>query len=190
MCNVLPSAKETLYSKLDVVQEFYERAAKPFQEVILALKEYEEKEMDPLEGASPYDEIKKNQDFLNLLGQSCLCLMSTVVDNYLQEFAREKGHPFNPDLFAKRKDKYKKTVTFFKENLGINLEELKYANGLPFDSLLIQEIICVRNSIQHQSRLWDLSCWHSKGFYGKFPRVKILRGSHTSTCCGGEREHW
>src|ERR1039458_8197187 len=112
MLNGLPDAKRTLNSKLDVIDEFYERAGTPFVELISALKEYEEKEMDPVQGQSPYDEIKKNQDFLNLLGQSCLCLMSTVVNDYLRDFATEKGHPFNPDLFA-REGKYKKIVAFF-----------------------------------------------------------------------------
>ena len=171
MLNGFPDAKETLNSKLSVIDDFYERAAKPFEEFISALKEYEEKEMDPVEGQSPYDEIKKNQDYLNLLGQSCLCLMSTVVNDYLRDFATEKGHHFNPDLFA-REGKYKKIVTFFKENLGITIEE-KDINGLPFDLSLIKEIIGVRNSIQHQSRLWDLSCWHGKGFYVKFPESRF-----------------
>ena len=169
MLNGLPDAKRTLNSKLDVIDEFYERAGTPFVELISALKEYEEKEMDPVQGQSPYDEIKKNQDFLNLLGQSCLCLMSTALNNYLRDFATEKGHPFNPDLFAKGKDKYRKTVTFFKEHLGINLEELKDTDGLPFDLALIKEIIDVRNSSQHENRFWDLSCWHSEGFYTEFP---------------------
>jgi hypothetical protein len=173
MCNVLPGAKETLYSKLDVVQEFYERAAKPFQEVISALKEYEEKEMDPLEGASPYDEIKKNQDFLNLLGQSCLCLMSTVVNDYLQDFAKEKGHPYRPSLLSFCKRRYLKIETFFKEELGINLKELKNINGLRFDLVLIREIIDVRNSIQHENRFWDLSCWHPESFYKEFPQSRF-----------------
>jgi hypothetical protein len=133
------------------------------------LKEYEEKEMDPAEGQ--YEEIKKNEDFLNLLGQSCLCLMSTVVNDYLRDFATEKGHPFNPDLFA-CKGKYKKIVTFFKEHLGITIEE-KDINGLPFDLSLIKEIIDVRNSIQHVNRFWDLSCWHSEKFYRSFPRSRF-----------------
>ena len=168
MLNGFPDAKETLSTKLDVIDEFYQRAAKPFEEFISALKEYQEKEMDPAEGQSPYEEIKKNQDFLNLLGQSCLCLMSTVIIDYLRDFAAEKGHPFNPDLFAKGKEKYKKTVTFFKEHLGVNLEELKYTNGLRFDLSLIKEIIDVRNSIQHENRFWDLSCWHTEGFHAEF----------------------
>ena len=172
MWNGLPSPKGTLCSKLDVIDEFHERAAKPFEELISALKEYEEKEMDPIQRQSPYDEIKKNQDFLNLLGQSCLCLMSTVVYDYLRDFAKEKGHRFNPDLFA-CKGKYKKTVTFFKENLGINLKELKHTNGLRFDLSLIIEITDVRNSIQHENRLWDLSCWHNEKFNRRFPRSRF-----------------
>lgn len=173
MLNGLPGAKETLNSKLDVIDEFYARAAKPFEELISALKDYEEKEMDPAEGQSPYDEIQKNQNFLNLLGQSCLCLMSTVVDNYLQDFVRERGHPFPPSLLSISNDKYRKIVTFFKDELGINLEELKDIDGLSFNLSLIKEIICVRNSIQHQSRFWDLSCAHSEKFYRKFPRSKF-----------------
>ena len=172
MLNGFPDAKETLNSKLDIIDEFYEKAATPFVECISALKEYEEKEMEPVQGQCPCDEIKKNQDILNLLGQSCLCLMSTVVNDYLRDFATEKGHPFNPDLFA-CKGKYKKIETFFKEHLGITIEE-KDINGLPFDLLLIKEIIDVRNSIQHENRFWDLSCWHSDKFYRRFPRSRFF----------------
>lgn len=88
---VFETARGTLTSKLKIIEEFYETAAKPFRERIADLRKYEAEEMEPFNGPSPHDEIQKNEDFLNLLGQSCLCLICTAVNDYLGDFALEKG---------------------------------------------------------------------------------------------------
>lgn len=162
------TAKNILFSKLDVIDCFYETAAQPFKDNLAALRQYEDEEMDPVEGPSPYDEIQKNEDFLNLLGQSCICLMSTATYSYLEDLAREWGKQMDLSPYGKTKGTSRKIMKFYKEVFDVDLAQLRDENGLPFHLPRIKEIIDVRNTIQHENRFWDLSCWHGKGFNREF----------------------
>lgn len=132
--------------KLKFIQWFYERASEPFR---TAKRQIEHREgafhedppgFDPENGEPPYiEEWVESDTALNVLGQSCLCLIQTSFRDFLDAFIDRSGRQ-PPSI---KGNWFKKYAKFFKATYGIDW------NKAPVDLTLIEDVSLTRNSIQH-----------------------------------------
>jgi len=155
--------------KLRFIEWFYDEAAKPF----VTMKRHIEKrqgrfredppDFDPEYGEPAYlPEWFEADQALNILGQSCLCLVQTSFRDFLDGFVQRSRAP-KPNLKGKWFEKYQQ---FFRSHYGIDW------TATPVDLKLVEDISLTRNSIQHTEdfgRFRDLDRKQTREHKERFP---------------------
>lgn len=156
-------------AKLQFIRDFYKKAAKPFKTTKRQIEKrtgpfrHYPPGFDPEDAEPPYIEewVEADAD-LNILGQSCLCLIQISFKDFLDVLAKGRGNA-KPNTKGNWFKKYK---NFFQEHYGIDWD------GAHVDLALLEDICLTRNSIQHSQhhrRFYSLDRTQTADHRARFP---------------------
>ena len=165
-----------LEGKLNFVLKFYETASEPFHVVMRKIELHEKPydDFDPEHGEPPFlSEWLYNSEAVNLLGKACLCLVQQAFKDYLDGFIdRSYGYGLieKPNKNSKMKGKswFEKYRNFFQEVYFIDWGKATV------DVSFIEDINLVRNAIQHNGTVYDLSHQQTEDHFRRFPNSPFV----------------
>jgi len=162
-----------LEDKLRFIEAFYNTAAKPFEKVIQQIENRtgryrnDPPNFDPEWGEPAYlEELMDAHTSLNLLGQSCLCILQNAFRDFLDGCVVHTRVQ-KPNLKGNWFKKYK---VFFKQRYKIDWDEA------PVNHELLEDVSLTRNSIQHTDGhvSWTLNRKQTKDHFSRFPNSKFV----------------
>ncbi len=152
------------------VSRFYDTAAAPFEECRRKIEAEEDPYVPPYsEDDEPafLSEWSEAKESLDVLGYSCISMLSASLQLYLQTWDRE----LDLNCGASHKAEFKSGGWIngyracFRARLGIRWEDC------PSNLHLLEEIILARNRIQHPGSITMNSVKHSQADAKKLPRM-------------------
>jgi hypothetical protein len=158
-----------LERRLAFIEQYYAAAAAPFIERKQKIKLGEEPFVPPYseDGEPPYlDEWIEADESLQILGQTCISMLSASFHLYFTTWQRHLGVPVAPALrpvFKKRGwlNGYK---SYFLTNFKIDFEK----SGCNLQ--LLEELVLARNRVQHPESITSRSTSYSDDDLQKLPR--------------------
>lgn len=164
------------------IRQFYTDAATPFVERERKIEEGEEP-FDPADGAESdepayLDEWIETRDALDVLGQSCVSMVSSSLHLYMEEWISELvarvgvkqladlgiGVPTDAAYKAEFKKGWINGYRVYCAKLGVD-----WSQG-PSDLTLLEEIVIARNTVQHSTDITSVRARQSAHDATKHPR--------------------
>ncbi len=167
-----------LKERTSFVRSFYAEGRKPFDAIMQQIEDevppFKPPPCDPeySDGEPPFLKEYLDADMaVNVLGQTCVSMLSDTLKLYFQELEREFG--FKPTEEAKRElfkkegflNGYKKVLT---EILDTDWKDC------PVDFGILEQIVLVRNRAQHGGNLMGFDIFHTTDMLDKNPELFLV----------------
>src|SRR5260221_7308568 len=139
------------------IRQFYDTAAAPFAERKRKIEEEEEPFVPPYseDGEPPFlEEWCQAKESLQLLGYSCISMLSTALHLYLRTWEEKLRLPANVFKAEFKKGWLSGYKAYFAANLGVNFDD-----G-PADLSLLEEVVLARNQVQHPNDILNQLSTH------------------------------
>lgn len=158
-----------LFQRLQFIKQFYRNSAAPFVERKRRIEAEEEPFVPPYseDGEPPFlAEWVEADESLNVLGWSCISMLTASLHLYLKTWERQIGIPIDKSL----KPCFKSNGWFhgykahFAQQLGVRFEDS------PCDLSLLEELVLARNRVQHPESITTHSTHYSDSDLKKLPR--------------------
>lgn len=145
------------------IRQYYETASRPFVERKQKIEAHESP-YNPLlteeeNGEPPFlDEWIEADESLHVLGYTCLSMLAAALHLYFKTWEKALGIPLSNSIKSTCKNKgwvagYR---SYFSENLNIRFD------GSPTDLSVLEEIVLVRNRVQHPDEITDQRVTYSR----------------------------
>ncbi|MBB2981619.1 MULTISPECIES: hypothetical protein [Burkholderiaceae] len=149
-----------LNRRLDFIRQLYARSSEPFVDRRTKIENEEDPWIPPYseDGDPPFElEWQEASDSINVLGHTCLCLLASSLQAYLQTRVILHCEKLTDEERKRvfRKGWIRGYNTIFTEAFGIPLE-----NG-PVSLDALEDIVLTRNSIQHEVELTSMRPRHA-----------------------------
>lgn len=158
-----------LFERLQFIEQFYRNSAAPFVERKRRIEAEEEPFVPPYsEDGEPtfLAEWVEADESLNVLGRSCISMLTASLHLYLKTWERQIGIPIDESL----KPCFKSNGWFhgykahFAQQLGVRFEDS------PCNLSLLEELVLARNRVQHPESITTHSTHYSDSDLKKLPR--------------------
>lgn len=152
-------------NKLGFIQRHYSIATQPFLTRKQQIEDGEppfdsDPNAEPESDEPPFlKEWIEADESINIVGYTCLCMVQSVLLEYLREKFSERGYrlpPGNGGILVRYRD-------FFLDELGIDWS----AGPVPFE--VLEDVSLARNSIQHETTTASRYASQTKDYSHRFP---------------------
>ena len=156
------------------IRYFYENAVAPFHETKRKIEAKEEPFGDPPyseSGEPPYlEEWMEASDAAEVLGRSCITMLSASLNLYFGTWEKEFGIRWEP---GERKHAFKKG---YLEGYRICFEEVvgRSWSDCPADLELLEQMVLARNRDQHPEQITTMQVSHGDRDLTKYPRPVFM----------------
>lgn len=152
-----------LHERVGFIRQLYETSAAAYIERKRLIEAGEPPFEPPYseDGEPPFQvEWQEADDSLHVLGYACVSMLSDVMKVFFKTWQRQAGVPDDPGLKNVFKDKgfVQGYRALFEKSLGIRCAD----SGV--DLALLEEVVIVRNSVQHQESLTMKRPSHSAAY--------------------------
>lgn len=159
-----------LRTRLDFVRSFYEAASRPFAEIKNKIEAGEEPYV-PRSGEGEDEppfltEWQDADECLQVLAYACVSMLSAALRLYFKAWERELGK--RPAASFPDEGLIGKYRSYFRENFGIRFEDGQV------DLVFLEEIVLVRNRIQHPEHISSSRPSYSGSDLKKLPRIFFM----------------
>ena len=162
------------------IRMFYEKTGSAFNDVISAI----ESGQPPYDDAPPYDESDEPpfmrewalaNDGVDVVGLTCVSMLSASLQAYLHEWEREMGVKWEPN--ERNRLWKKKGLSGY---VGELEQLLKLTQGqCPADLEVLEQATLARNAAQHPERITDLLPQHRRSDLAKYPRPFFMSSAES-----------
>jgi hypothetical protein len=181
--------------KLRFIERHYKTAVEPFVTIKVKIHNGEEPynpagpNVDPESDEPPFvEEWIEADESVNIVGCSCLCLVQSVLLEYLREYLQELNRTL-PNGTGNLLSRYR---SFFRDQLGIDWDR----GPVPFD--ILEDLTLARNHIQHETKITSRYARQTSEYSRRFPkslfgdnyefkRIIVTEASLEAAVCAVER---
>ncbi len=177
------------------LRQFYENSTAPFEERKQKIEAEEEPYVPPYsEDSEPafLSEWTVAEESLQIVGYSCICMLSASSHLYLREWEKQFDLNCYPDCSKEFKKKaFKKGLVHgylacFRERLGILWDE----SGADLE--LLEQIVLARNCVQHPASIVNIQVTHTAEDVRKHPTIFFVNEGEMRSfvSLGGVENRW
>ncbi len=169
--------------RTDFIRRFYEDASLVFTDTMSKIEDgkppYDDPDVYNESGEPPYQaEWGRAKDSLEVLGLTCVSLLSASLDLYLRAWEKELGVKWE-------EEKREREKLFKQKGLVGYVSELERLLNLPrgdcpADLDLLEQVTLARNAAQHPAKITDLIPAHRKDDLEKHPRPFFMTESEST----------
>ena len=167
-----------LSRRLEFIRQFYEMSSAPFIERKRQIEAEEEPFVPPYsEDPEPafLDEWLEAEESLQVLGRTCISMLSAVFHLYFKAWERKIGIPIDPSLWADFKNGwFNGYKAYFARHVRVRFEDSPVRLGV------LEEIVLVRNRAQHPESIVMDSSYYSRSDLEKLPHPFFIDESDAS----------
>jgi len=157
-----------LRGRTRIIRSYHATAAAPFQEILNKIEAGEPPYEPPYSenGEPPFmAEWMEAQTALDLLGLSCISMLSDSLKLYFREWERELGIECQPALKKEFRNGFLHGYrTCFAQAAGVKWDEC------PADLAIIEQVVLARNRAQHPDSIIQMTVSHPLGNVRKHPQ--------------------
>lgn len=173
--------------RTEFIRQFYETAGEPFQEIMRQI-EAEEPPYDPpySEDGEPVflDEWLQANDGLQILGRTCLSMLSPTLQLYFKIWESELRIEWSE---GERKRAFKNGFLRGYQRCFGEALDLPWAQ-CPADLALIEQVTLARNRDQHPDQITSMQAKHSKYDLEKYPHPFFVSEFERRMCTDPETD--
>ena len=184
-----------LSERTNFIRYFFEEAVKPFEETIHRIRAEEPPYVPPPWDDSMSDEPAFMSEYnnatagLDVVGQTCLSILSESLKAFFQAHERKVGLSFREQLGEKEfKQVFRKGFIHGYQTCFERFLHVDWAN-CPADLKLLEQIVMARNDSQHAGTITQSRATHSRESLKKFPTPFFVNESERSRL-SSEHDGW